>query len=395
MARRKRLAVVAGAFAAAAAGALLLSTGPHTAAAKPEAHTIYIFVRKSWYDEEGNAAKPGADSVKGRVKVDAVEEDGYPVEDPSYTVEYPQGRSASGEISEKGPDGVVGTDDDWTIELNKEHGWGADIWFRISTDEWPKLRGVEVEELDVPDGYASEISTDLNLDDDDLDSRDFGHIHVMNRKKPSTVSVDVAKRWNDGDDERGIRPSELTVHLLANGEDTGRELELTAAGPDGAQGTADDWTSRFEGLEAKRGGSPIEYTVSEDMPEGYRAAGDPEPRQGGFVLTNELVPVTPVDPAEPGKPDEPSDPGGPVDPGTPDVPTAPTGHGKPGTPDGPADPAGSATTASKKKGGGSDGRSALPKTGDAAEHAVFAAAGALAVAAGATTALRRRAERRR
>ena len=182
------------------------------------------------------------------------------------------------------------------------------------------------------------------------------------------------------------------MHLLANGEDTGRELELTAAGPDGAQGTADDWTSRFEGVEAKRGGSPIEYTVSEDMPEGYRAAGDPEPTQGGFVLTNELVPVTPVDPAEPGKPDDPSDPVGPVDPGTPDVPTAPTG---PGTPDDPADPAGSVTTASKKKGGGSDGRSALPKTGDTAEHAVFAAAGALAVAAGATTALRRRVERRR
>lgn len=77
------------------------------------------------------------------------------------------------------------------------------------------------------------------------------------------------------------------------------------------------------------------------------------------------------------------------------MPTAPTGPGNPGTPDDPADPAGSVTTASKKKGGGSDGRSALPKTGDTAEHAVFAAAGALAVATGATTALRRRVERRR
>lgn len=394
MARRKSLAVVAGAVAAAAAGALLLSTAPHTAAAKPEAHAILIDVRKLWYDEEGKPAKPGADSVRVRVKVDAVEEDGYPVEDPWYYLQYPQG-SGQDEISEEGPDGVVGTDDDWTIVLNEECGWGASIWFRNSTDAWPKLRGVEVEELDVPDGYASEVSTDLNLDEDDLGRRDFGYIDVINRKRPSTVSVDVAKRWNDGDDERGIRPSELTVHLLANGEDTGRELELTAAGPDGAQGTADDWTSRFEGLEAKRGGSPIEYTVSEDMPEGYRAAGDPEPTQGGFVLTNELVPVTPVDPAEPGNPDDPSDPVGPVDPGTPDVPTAPTG---PGTPDDPADPAGSVTTASKKKGGGSDdadGRSALPKTGDTAEHAVFAAAGALAVAAGATTALRRREERRR
>ena len=196
MARRKRLAVVAGAFAAAAAGALLLSTGPHTATAKPEAHAILIDVRKLWYDEEGKPAKSGADSVRVRVKVDAVEEDGYPVEDPWYYLQYPQG-SGQDEISEEGPDGVVGTDDDWTIVLNEECGWGASIWFRNSTDEWPKLRGVEVEELDMPDGYASEVSTDLNLDDDDLGRRDFGYIDVITRRR-----LDVPVRGARGEARR-------------------------------------------------------------------------------------------------------------------------------------------------------------------------------------------------
>ena len=50
--------------------------------------------------------------------------------------------------------------------------------------------------------------------------------HVINKHVPIKISVNLTKHWEDKDDEAGIRPK-LTVHLFADGVDTGKKLVLT------------------------------------------------------------------------------------------------------------------------------------------------------------------------
>ena len=67
---------------------------------------------------------------------------------------------------------------------------------------------------------------------------------------PTAVSythLDVYKR-QDKDNQDGKRPSSVTVKLLADGQDTGKTLELNAA---------NGWTGSFTGLDADKGLSLI------------------------------------------------------------------------------------------------------------------------------------------
>ncbi|MDO5733296.1 MAG: Cna B-type domain-containing protein [Eubacteriales bacterium] len=67
--------------------------------------------------------------------------------------------------------------------------------------------------------------------------------------------VYVAKAWDDADNQDGVRPTSVTVKLLANGLDTGKTIELSAA---------NDWRGTFSELDKYADGKTISYTVSED-----------------------------------------------------------------------------------------------------------------------------------
>ena len=74
------------------------------------------------------------------------------------------------------------------------------------------------------------------------------------------VDVSVVKQWADGDTVDHSRDS-VTVHLYANGEPTGKELTLNAA---------NGWTGTFADLPVRDAkGNEIQYTVVEDVLEGY------------------------------------------------------------------------------------------------------------------------------
>jgi len=49
--------------------------------------------------------------------------------------------------------------------------------------------------------------------------------HLYN---PGKVSVEVIKAWHGHHDQDGIRPDHITVHLFANGKDTGQSMTLNA-----------------------------------------------------------------------------------------------------------------------------------------------------------------------
>ena len=108
---------------------------------------------------------------------------------------------------------------------------------------------------------------------------------ITNTHQPDKTRITVTKKWDDKDDQDGLRPDSVTVHLLADGKDAGKSLVLKAA---------DSWSGSFEELDVYTDGRAILYTISEDPVDGYQSetvgsAAD------GFTVTNTHQPtVTPT-----------------------------------------------------------------------------------------------------
>lgn len=103
-----------------------------------------------------------------------------------------------------------------------------------------------------------------------------------NTYTPAKTEVPVKKLWKDENNQDGKRPSSVTVKLLADGQDTGKTLELTEA---------NGWAGSFKDLDADKGGTPIKYTVVEVTVAGYTSevTGD---AASGFTITNSYSPET-------------------------------------------------------------------------------------------------------
>lgn len=144
---------------------------PTTARAKEESGSSYITVEKIWEDSDNkDAARP--DSVRVRVNIDAVEaRSDEPID--YFSLVSHNGGSSDDELSAEGPDGILGTDDDWTLVLSEENGWEVQI---ETITGGSRIRGIEAEELDVPSGYTSSIEKDFSGD------MLSGYIDVTNTK---------------------------------------------------------------------------------------------------------------------------------------------------------------------------------------------------------------------
>ena len=100
---------------------------------------------------------------------------------------------------------------------------------------------------------------------------------LTNTHTPETIEkLVVEKKWDDADDQDGIRPDFIEVQLYANGQKVGEAVELNAKG---------NWAHVWEGLYQYADGKEIAYTVEEvDVPDGY--VSDPD----GLTITNTHVP---------------------------------------------------------------------------------------------------------
>lgn len=103
-----------------------------------------------------------------------------------------------------------------------------------------------------------------------------------NTYTPAKTEVPVKKVWKDENNQDGKRPSSVTVKLLADGQDTGKTLELTEA---------NGWAGSFTNLDADKGGTPIQYTVEEVTVPGY-TSGVTGDAASGFTITNSYSPET-------------------------------------------------------------------------------------------------------
>ncbi|WP_062106331.1 Cna B-type domain-containing protein [Bacillus niameyensis] len=88
--------------------------------------------------------------------------------------------------------------------------------------------------------------------------------------RTDTIDVIGEKTWVEVDEQ--YRPDSITVNLLANGEPTGKNIEVTEK---------DDWKYVFTGLDQfDEEGKEIKYTVKEDKVVGYLSEVD------GYNITN-------------------------------------------------------------------------------------------------------------
>ena len=99
---------------------------------------------------------------------------------------------------------------------------------------------------------------------------------------PETIDIPVTKVWNDNNNQDKLRPTQITVTLLANGSPvSGKTLTLNAG---------NGWKGTFEDLPKFKDGEEIVYTVREEnVPTGYEVTYDGTV-EVGFTVTNTHTP---------------------------------------------------------------------------------------------------------
>ena len=136
------------------------------------------------------------------------------------------------------------------------------------------------ENLPVFENHGSQIVYSVTENAVEDYSTEYDGYNVINTHTPEQTSVTVSKAWYDNNDQDGIRPDEITVILLANGQETGETLVLTAD---------TNWTGSFTELDKYADGVEIVYTVAEVEVEGYETVitGD---QVTGYTITNSHLP---------------------------------------------------------------------------------------------------------
>lgn len=196
-----------------------------------------------------------------------------------------------------------------TVTLSANNNWTATV------DDLPAYtnNGQSIvyawAEANVPAGYTSSVNGNV----------------ITNSHHAANTYRTVRKVWNDDDDQDGLRPTSVTVNLLANGQVV-RTLTLTAA---------QDWTATVFGLPVNADGQAIDYVWQEvNVPVGYTSAVD------GDVITNTHAPkpTTPTTPTTPTHPTTPTTPTTPITPTTPNQPSPKTTPVVPNVPTTPVHP---------------------------------------------------------
>ena len=149
------------------------------------------------------------------------------------------------------------------VELSEANGW-THTWTGLNLKEAGKAIAYTVKEAGVPSGYDVAVAGDATA----------GYT-VTNTHTPATVDVSVEKKWV------GPKGSEVTVRLLADGKDTGKELKLDAD---------NNWSGAFSGLPKYDHGREIVYTVTEAEVAGVDSSkyetGVAGSASDGYVITN-------------------------------------------------------------------------------------------------------------
>ena len=160
-----------------------------------------------------------------------------------------------------------GQDTGKTLELNKDNNWSGSFT-DLDVNKAGKAIKYTIEEVSVAE-YESKVTGDATT----------GYT-ITNSYTPGKTQVPVKKVWNDSDNQDGKRPDSITVKLLADGQDTGKTLELNKD---------NNWSGSFTDLDVNKAGKAIKYTIEEVSVAEYesKVTGD---ATTGFTITNSYTP---------------------------------------------------------------------------------------------------------
>ena len=130
-----------------------------------------------------------------------------------------------------------------------------------------KLIKYSIGEINVAE-YTQEITNDTA----------YGVI-IFNAHIPKVTEVNVEKIWNDNDNQDGIRPTSITVVLLANGIKI-NETTLN---------TLNNWTSSFNNLPVYQYGNKIKYSIEELRVDNYTSTISNETPYK-WIINNTYIP---------------------------------------------------------------------------------------------------------
>ncbi|MEE0956098.1 MAG: Cna B-type domain-containing protein, partial [Eubacterium sp.] len=134
------------------------------------------------------------------------------------------------------------------VVLNDANKWSY-TWSGLDAKKAGKDISYSVEEVEVPAGYEVSVTGDVVT----------GYT-ITNTHETETTDVNGTKTWNDSNNQDGIRPENITVNLLADGQKIDSQTVTAENG----------WNYSFTNLPKFRdGGTEIVYTVSEDAVAGY------------------------------------------------------------------------------------------------------------------------------
>ena len=175
----------------------------------------------------------------------------------------------------KRPDSITvklladGQDTGKTLELNKENNWSGSFT-DLDVNKAGKAIKYTIEEVSVAE-YESKVTGDATTG-----------FTITNSYTPGKTQVPVKKVWNDSENQDGKRPDSITVKLLADGQDTGKTLELNKD---------NNWSGNFTDLDVNKAGKAIVYSVVEVTVTGYNSEVTGAP-VSGFTITNNYTPET-------------------------------------------------------------------------------------------------------
>ncbi len=181
-------------------------------------------------------------------------------------------------------------DDKYKLTLNETNEWKATSEPLPATDATGKAYAYKVEEElegNLVDNYkCSKIEPESSTDEYGNKTYAF---KLTNTHESSQINVKVTKKWDDGDDQDGVRPESVEVNLMRSVKGAAQFLQTLTLSAD------NDWTAEVTELPKWERNDVYTYSVSEVAVDGYTGTVETTQDSSGnytFELTNTHTPET-------------------------------------------------------------------------------------------------------
>jgi len=129
---------------------------------------------------------------------------------------------------------------------------------------------------------GKEVVYTITEDEVEYYETDISGYNVKNTHVPTKVTVEGTKTWNDANDQDGLRPTSITINLLADGEVVDSKIVTVGT---------NNWSWKFENLDEFKNGNKIVYTIEEVITD-TEAAAAYDIEINGYDVTNTYEPET-------------------------------------------------------------------------------------------------------